>query len=131
VPPAKLVTLLLADGDASDRARVVRFASELRFLNKLDRIEWLDAAASAPPAATAVVGALKLLVPLEGLVDLDAERARLDKELARVAGERGKSEAKLAKFSDKVPAAVVEQERQRLADWTAQHQALQAQRQKL
>jgi valyl-tRNA synthetase len=131
VPPAKLVTLLLADGDASDRARVVRFASELRFLNKLDRIEWLDAADSAPPAATAVVGALKLLVPLEGLVDLDAERARLDKELARVAGERGKSEAKLAKFSDKVPAAVVEQERQRLADWTAQHQALQAQRQKL
>jgi valyl-tRNA synthetase len=131
VPPAKLVTLLLADGDASDRARVVRFASELRFLNKLDRIEWLDDAASAPPAATAVVGALKLLVPLEGLVDLDAERARLDKEIARVAGEREKSEAKLAKFSEKVPAAVIEQERQRLADWTAQHQALQAQRQKL
>jgi valyl-tRNA synthetase len=131
VPPAKLVTLLLADGDANDRARVARFASELRFLNKLDRIEWLDDAASAPPAATAVVGALKLLVPLEGLVDLDAERARLDKEIARVAGEREKSEAKLGKFSEKVPAAVIEQERQRLADWTAQHQALQAQRQKL
>ncbi|HWU68920.1 MAG TPA: valine--tRNA ligase, partial [Stenotrophobium sp.] len=93
VPPARLVTLLLADGDAADRARVERFASQLRFLNKLERIEFLDDAASAPAAATAVVGELTLLVPLEGLVDLDAERARLDKEIARVAGERDKSDA--------------------------------------
>jgi valyl-tRNA synthetase len=131
VPPAKQVTLLLADGDADDRERIVRFGSQLRFLNKLERIEFLDDAGSAPAAATAVVGELKLLVPLEGLVDLDAERARLDKEIARVAGEKEKSEAKLAKFSDKVPVAVVEQERQRLADWTTQHDALAMQRGKL
>jgi valyl-tRNA synthetase len=131
VPPARLVTLLLADGDAADRARVERFASQLRFLNKLERIEFLEDAGSAPAAATAVVGELTLLVPLQGLVDLDAERARLDKEIARVAGERDKSEAKLTKFTDKVPAAVVEQERQRLAEWSAQHAALVAQRAKL
>jgi len=131
VPPARLVTLLLADGDAADRARVERFASQLRFLNKLERIEFLDDAGRAPAAATAVVGELTLLVPLQGLVDLDAERARLDKEIARVAGERDKSEAKLAKFTDKVPAAVIEQERQRLAEWSAQHAALVAQRAKL
>ena len=86
---------------------------------------------SAPASATAVVGELKLLVPLAGLVDLDAERARLDKEIARVAGEKEKSQAKLAKFGEKVPAAVVDQERQRLADWAAQHDALAAQRRKL
>jgi len=131
VAPAKLVTLLLAGGDASDRERIARFSSQLRFLNKLDRIGFLDDADAAPAAATAVVGELKLLVPLEGLVDLGAERARLDKEIARVAGEKEKSEAKLAKFSEKVPAAVVDQERQRLADWAAQHEALVAQRQKL
>jgi valyl-tRNA synthetase len=131
VPPAKQVTLLLAGGDAIDRDRVARFETQLRFLNRLERIGFLDDAGGAPAAATAVVGELKLLVPLEGLVDLDAERARLDKEVARVAGEKEKSEAKLAKFSEKVPAAVVEQERQRLLDWTAQHEALQAQRQKL
>jgi valyl-tRNA synthetase len=78
-----------------------------------------------------VVGELKLLVPLEGLVDLSAERTRLDKEIARVAGEKEKSEAKLAKFTDKVPAAVVEQERQRLVDWSTQLGALQMQRAKL
>jgi valyl-tRNA synthetase len=131
VPPAKLVTLLLAGGDATDRERVARFASQLRFLNKLERIDFLGDADGAPASATAVVGELKLLVPLAGLVDLDAERARLDKEIARVAGEKEKSQAKLAKFGEKVPAAVVDQERQRLADWAAQHDALAAQRRKL
>jgi valyl-tRNA synthetase len=133
VPPAKLVTLLLADGDAADRGRVERFGSQLRFLNKLDRIDFLDGSASAPAAATAVVGELKLLVPLAGLVDLDAERARLDKELKRVDGEIAKCRNKLASatFVQNAPAAVVEQERQRLLDWTTQREALAAQRQKL
>ena len=130
VSPGKSVRLLLQAGDAQDRARVARFDSQLRFLLKLESIDWLDGA-DAPASAAAVVGELRLLVPLEGLVDLDAERARLDKEIARVAGECEKSEAKLAKFSDKVPAAVVEQERVRLADWTAQLTALQEQRAKL
>ncbi len=78
-----------------------------------------------------MAGELKLFVPLEGLVDLDAERVRLDKEITRVSAEKDKSSAKLAKFSDKVPAAVVEQERKRLADWTAQLDNLTAQRARL
>ncbi len=130
VSPGKSVRLLLQAGTEQDRARVARFASQLQFLLKLEAIEWLDGA-EAPASAAAVVGELRLLVPLEGLVDLDAERTRLDKEIAKVAGEREKSEAKLAKFSDKVPAAVVEQERVRLADWTGQLTALQEQRAKL
>ncbi|NCT70680.1 MAG: valine--tRNA ligase, partial [Xanthomonadaceae bacterium] len=131
VSPSKTVRLLLQDGQDNDRARIARFASSLSFLLKLDDIAWLDAGTDAPASATAVVGELKLLVPLEGLVDLDAERARLDKEIARVAGEKDKSEAKLAKFTDKVPPAVVEQERQRLVDWSNQLTALLGQRAKL
>jgi len=131
VSPAKTIRLLLQDGNDHDRTRVVRFASSLSFLLKLDDIAWLEAGADAPASAAAVVGELKLLVPLEGLVDLDAERARLDKEIARVSGEKDKSEAKLAKFTDKVPPAVVEQERQRLADWSSQLAALHGQRAKL
>jgi valyl-tRNA synthetase len=131
VSPAKTVRLLLQDGHDNDRARIARFASSLSFLLKLDDIAWLDAGADAPASAAAVVGELKLLVPLEGLVDLDAERVRLDKEIARVAGEKDKSEAKLAKFTDKVPATVVEQERQRLVDWSNQLAALHGQRAKL
>ena len=77
------------------------------------------------------MGELKLLVPLEGLVDLDAERVRLDKEIARVEAEKEKSETKLAKFTDKVPLTVVEQERVRLADWNTQLAGLREQRAKL
>ncbi|KAF1689742.1 valine--tRNA ligase [Pseudoxanthomonas koreensis] len=131
VSPSKQVRLLLQAGSDADRVRAARFDSQLRFLLRLESVEWLQAGAPAPAAAAAIVGELRLLVPLEGLVDLDAERARLDKELARVAAEKDKSEAKLGKFTDKVPAAVVEQERQRLADWGAQLAGLREQRAKL
>jgi valyl-tRNA synthetase len=131
VPPAKRVALLLEGGGEADHARVARFAASLRFLGRLERIDQLDG--DAPPAASAVVGALTLLVPLEGLVDLDAERARLDKELKKVAAEIGKCQGKLgnATFVANAPAEVVEQERRRLADWSAQREALAEQRARL
>ncbi|MHC5150101.1 valine--tRNA ligase [Stenotrophomonas rhizophila] len=131
VPPSKLVPLLLQGGSDDDRARMTRFTSSLSFLLKLERIEWLANGSDTPPAAAAIVGDLTLLVPLEGLVDLGAERARLDKEIARVESEKEKSGTKLAKFTDKVPAAVVEQERVRLVEWTAQLDGLRSQRAKL
>ena len=131
VAPSKLVPLRLQAGLEQDRVRIERFSASLSFLLKLDSIQWLAEGESAPPAAAAIVGELKLLVPLEGLVDLDAERARLDKEIKRVEGEQEKSETKLAKFTDKVPPAVVEQERVRLVDWNTQLAGLREQRAKL
>ncbi len=133
VAPSKNVPLLLADCSAGDRERVARFDSQLRFLTRLESIDVLDDANASPAAATALVGELKLLVPLEGLVDLAAERARLDKELKRVDGEIAKCHGKLASetFVVNAPAAVVEQERKRLADWNLQREALAAQRAKL
>jgi valyl-tRNA synthetase len=129
VSPAKQVALLVRGGSAEDSARAARFDAQLRFLCRLERIE---AIAGVPPAAApAVVGELQLFVPLEGLVDLDAERARLDKEIAKVAAEKDKSEAKLARFGAGVPVAVVEQEQARLADWSAKLAALAAQRARL
>ena len=129
VSPAKQVALLVRGGNSDDAARIARFDPQLRFLCKLDRIETLTG--EPPAAAPAVVGELQLFVPLQGLVDLDAERVRLDKELAKVASEKDKSEAKLAKFGAGVPAAVVEQERARLVDWSAKLEALTAQRARL
>ncbi|UHQ22637.1 valine--tRNA ligase [Lysobacter sp. 5GHs7-4] len=133
VAPSKNVVLLLSGGNDGDRARAVRFDSQLRFLNRLERVEALAAGAASPAAATGVVGDLTLLVPLEGLVDLGAERVRLDKEIKRVEGEIGKCENKLASetFVQNAPPAVVEQERKRLSDWRVQLEALQAQRAKL
>ena len=129
VSPSKQVSLLLRAGNADDAARVARLQAQLRFLCRLERIESLTG--EPPAAAPAVVGELQLFVPLEGLVDLDAERIRLDKEIAKVSAEKDKSEAKLAKFGAGVPAAVVEQERVRLVDWSSKLDALSAQRSRL
>jgi len=131
IAPSKAVPLRLQDGEPADRERIVRHTPALKFLARLDSIEWIEG--EAPVAAAAVVGTLKLLIPLEGLIDLGAERARLDKELRRIAAEIAKCEAKLGNetFVNNAPAAVVEQERQRLADWTTQHTALSAQRARL
>lgn len=133
VPPSKQVRLWLQTGSSDDRARVARFASQLAFLLKLEAIDWLAAGQEAPPAAAAIVGELTLLVPLEGLVDMDAERTRLDKEIKRVESEIGKCNGKLgnATFVQNAPAAVVEQERARLNDWTTQLTGLREQRAKL
>ncbi|WOB48147.1 valine--tRNA ligase [Xanthomonas hydrangeae] len=133
VPPSKQVRLLLQAGTQDDRTRVARFASQLSFLLKLETIGWLDAGQEAPPSAAAIVGELTLLVPLEGLVDMDAERTRLDKEIKRVEGEIGKCNGKLgnATFVENAPAVVVEQERARLNDWTTQLTGLREQRAKI
>jgi valyl-tRNA synthetase len=131
VAPSKHVALLLQDGNDHDRRRQSRYDSQLRFLARLESISWLNADEPGPAASAALIGDLKVLIPLHGLIDLNVERARLAKELARVTDEIAKSESKLAKFGDKAPAAVIEQERTRLVDWTAQRDALHAQTQRL
>ena len=131
VPPGKAVPLLIAaKGDVAnaDRARLERHAAGLKFLAKLESVEWLSG--EPPAAAAAVLGELTLLVPLAGLVDLDAERVRLDKEIKRVEGEIVKCNGKLSSetFVANAPAAVVEQERKRLAEWTTMLDGLKANR---
>ncbi len=130
VPPGKAVELLYAGGDA-DAAALARHDAALKFLARLSSIA--PAGAEPPPAAAAVLGGLTLYIPLAGLVDPAAERARLDKEIKRIGGEIAKCEGKLGSvtFVANAPAAVVEQERARLADWGAQLEGLQRQRERL
>ena len=61
----------------------------------------------------------ELYLPLEGLIDVDAEKSRLKKEIEKAESEISKVEAKLANpnFAQKVPANVLEEHKQRLADW--------------
>ena len=122
IAPAKAVPVRLAGGGETDRARVAKFDAPLRFLVKADALDWLAPGEAEPAAATALVGELKLLIPLAGLIDLGAEKARLAKEIARIEGEIRKCEAKLgnANFVANAPAAVVEQEKQRIADFGTQ-----------
>ena len=131
VSPGKQVRLLVRGGGEVECARLGRFDAALKFLSRLDAIEVLQG--EPPASAAARVSELDLFVPLEGLVDLGAERSRIDKELKKVEAELAKSKNKLASetFVANAPAAVVEQERTRLAEWAAQVAALTAQRERL
>ena len=77
----------------------------------------------APPSGTpvAVTELGEMYLPLEGLVDVEAERARLEKERAKVTDDLEKAQAKLANpsFTDRAPPAVVTEFQQRIADFTA------------
>ena len=79
-----------------------------------------------PDAATAVIGDVEAYV--FGVVDLDKERARLEKQLEQVRSKAGKCEAKLSKesFVTKAKPEVVERERQRLADHRAEIESIEA-----
>ncbi|MFO1495832.1 MAG: valine--tRNA ligase [Lysobacterales bacterium] len=135
INPAKLVPLLLEGGSAQDRERQARFATAIAFLARIDAdaMRWLSPNEDAPAAAVAVVGELKLLIPLAGLIDVEAELKRLAKEIARLAGEIQKCEAKLgnANFIANAPPAVVAQEQQRIADFSSTIQSLREQSRKL
>jgi valyl-tRNA synthetase len=131
ISPSKQIPLLIEGPlDDSSLKQILGQSDALKFLVRLESVSALGDA-EAPPSAMAPYSNLRLHIPLAGLIDLDAERARLTKEIARVTDEIAKSENKLAKFGNKAPAAVVEQERTRLADWTAQRDALRAQAQRL
>ncbi|MHB1058687.1 MAG: valine--tRNA ligase [Rhodanobacter sp.] len=133
IPPGKTIPLLLADGDAGDRARVAKFAGQIAFLARTEVPHWIEAGAGEPAAAAAVVGTLRVLIPLAGLIDLGAEKARLAKEIGRIEVEIRKCEGKLgnANFVANAPAEVVAQERQRIADWNTTLGALREQAGKL
>ena len=124
ISPGKSIPLLWQSAQADDHNRMLGYDSTLKFLTRLESISILSA--DAPASATALVGELQLFIPLAGLIDLDAEKVRLNKELKRIEIEIGKCRGKLSSetFVVNAPAAVVEQERQRLADWQAQQTAL-------
>ena len=89
----------------------------------------VDAAYEAPKGTpTALTPFGELFLPLEGLVDVEAERARIGKQLEKIDKEIMKSNAKLgnSKFVDHAPAEVVAQERERLADWESKKAQLTA-----
>jgi len=131
IAPGKAIPLLYANGSASDHTRTDKFAAQIAFLAKAESQRWLSAGEAEPASAAAIVGEMKLLIPLAGLIDLSAEKTRLEKEIKRLDGELAKSSAKLANFGEKTPPAVIEQEKQRVADFSATLAGLRQQFEKL
>ena len=133
IAPGKRIPLLFCDGTAHQRLLAASFAPQIAFLAKAESQRWLDPGEAEPASASAIVGEMKLLIPLAGLIDLSAEKARLGKEIKRIDGEIAKANGKLsnANFVANAPAAVVEQEKQRIADFTMTLNGLREQAEKL
>jgi valyl-tRNA synthetase len=115
VPPKSEAALLISGPD--QQMKILR--SQFAMLKTLAKVSSLDRAESRPAhSASAVVGSLEIFIPLEGLIDLGLERARLDKEITRHQGMAQGTRGKLANdaFVQNAPAEIVEKERQKLAD---------------
>ncbi len=118
IKPGKPLPVLLQNGGAQDAANLENNRHYLDALARLDSITWLGADQDAPESATALVGEMKVLIPMAGLIDKAAELARLDKELTRRQKDLERITGKLsnASFIDKAPAAIVAKEQKKADD---------------
>ncbi len=133
IPPGKPLSLLLQNASDSDKTLYAKNQNFIETLAKIEQSEWLGNNDEAPESATALVGEMKILIPLAGLIDKDAELARLEKEIGKLQINVDKTTTKLVNknFVDKAPAAVVEKERARLAEMTKSIEQLKEQAEKI
>ena len=133
IAPGKTIPILYAGGNSAHRALSQKFEAQIAFLARAESQRWLDENEAEPASAAAIVGEMRILIPLAGLIDLGAEKTRLTKEIKRIEGEIAKCNGKLSNtnFVANAPQEVVAQEKQRLADFGVQLDGLKDQLGKL
>ncbi len=117
IPPSKPLPCFIQNISDSDQRCLDTHSQVLSSLAKLENISQLDANDEAPESATALVGEMKVLIPLAGLIDKDQEAARLNKEIEKLNKQRAQFAGKLnnEKFINGAPEAVVNKEKEKLA----------------
>jgi valyl-tRNA synthetase len=132
ISPAKAIPVLLRAGNAEDKRRFEENTGFIQSLAKLESMQWLGDN-EAPMSATQLVGVMEVLVPMAGLINVEAEVARLNKEIDKAAKEIGRLEGKLnnEKFVSNAPEDVVAKENEKLQDARSQHAKLQEQLSKI
>ncbi len=133
IKPSLKLNILLQNWTNEDQQR---FANTEVFINSMAKVEsadWLDNDAEAPESATALVGDMKVLIPLAGIIDKKAETARLSKEIEKKQKGLQGLEGRLnnPNFTDKAPEAVVNQVREQYAELKAAVEQLQEQLEKI
>jgi valyl-tRNA synthetase len=117
IAPGKVLPVLIQDAGDADRERLQRLQDFIGALARVEAPRVLAGGEAAPQSATALLGNMKILVPMAGLIDKDAEIARLEKVIVKTEGDLAKNEARLAseKFVKGAPPEVVAAERARIA----------------
>ena len=133
ISPGKPLPVLLQNANPNDQDFAVRHHGLLEHVGRVESVRTLADDEDPPPSATALLGDMRLLVPLKGIIDVKAERARLVKKLAGLNGDVAKSRAKLdnPNFVNNAPAEVVTKETERAASLEDQIAKLQEQFEKL
>jgi valyl-tRNA synthetase len=118
ISPGKMLPVYFNNGSPQDKQRLENNQQFLSKLAKLDSVTWLNQGEEAPMSATALVGDMEILVPMAGLIDKDAELARLNKETEKLQKELMKVKGKLnnEKFVSNAPEEVVAKEKSRLEE---------------
>ncbi|MGZ4990843.1 MAG: valine--tRNA ligase, partial [Methylobacter sp.] len=133
IAPGKPLPVLLQNGSYTDQQYLSDNQVYLRKLGKLESIIWLTAAETAPESAMALVGEMKILIPMAGLIDKEAELARLEKEIQKINNDLPRVEGKLNNpaFVDKAPPEVIDKEKAKLADLRSMLNNLEEQQRKI
>ncbi len=133
ISPGKPLPVLIKDGSVDDQNNLKLTNDYLRKLAKVELIRWLEPADEVPEAAISLVGNMKVLIPLAGLIDKDAELARLDKEKGKLEKDLLRSESKLnnPSFVERAPAEVVATETVRVEEMRLAMGSLVEQREKI
>ncbi len=111
--PGKELDILIRNATEADRSRLERNAPLLQKLAKLASVTLIEAADETPAALSALYEHLEILVPMAGIIDVEAETSRLNKDLQKHRKELERLQQKLANpnFTDRAPPEVVENER--------------------
>ena len=117
ISPGKQLPVLLESSTTKDREFAARNGHLLERVGRVESVTALAADEEAPASATALLGQMRLHVPLAGLIDIDAEKARLGKQRQRVNGDLERMCLKLdnVNFVNNAPADVVTKTRQQVA----------------
>ncbi|MDU0113311.1 valine--tRNA ligase [Psychrosphaera aquimarina] len=117
--PNKPIDVLLRNLSAQDLERLTANKSFLMALAKLESINVLSDGEKAPASASGIVGTMDVLIPMAGLIDKDAELSRLTKAMEKANQELQRVSGKLSneKFVSNAPAAVIEKEQAKMAEF--------------
>ena len=129
IAPSKPLPALLRNVSSEDERRLGISRTFIDRLARLESITVLKEGEEAPASAAAVVGEMEILIPMAGLIDKEAELARIAKAMGKLEQDVARFKGKLSneKFVSNAPEAVIEKEKAKLADSESQLAKLKAQ----
>ena len=122
LPPGKPLPVLIQGYGKEQREHFNRHRDVLYALGGIQGVDWLPAEAKPPPAAIALIGEMKLLVPLAGLVNAAAEIVRLEKQISRISKQLAHAQARLndRNFTARAPRELVTAQRDNVDNYRMQ-----------